>query len=79
MEISVRIEFNETDNLLPESSGEYLCVSENGVVQILEYSAEHLAFNVCDHFTKEEAYRAEITVTHWKSLKKVISVIKGGV
>lgn len=50
------------EEALPETSGEYLTISTNGVTAVLPYSNKYKAFNASDDFYKASCV---IPCTHW--------------
>lgn len=53
---------------LPEKSGYYLIISDNGHADVLSYSVRHKAFNAFDLF---EDARYALRCTHWMPIPKL--------
>ena len=60
-----------TDGSLPDKSGEYLVITEDGALTVLTYSRVHRLFNVADAFSAEVADRYAIEVKAWISVDKL--------
>lgn len=54
------------EDALPRESGNYLCVTNDGVVKILNYSAHYQLFNCRDYYNLKMARELAITsVRFW--------------
>lgn len=73
---SVSLLFHNTKDVMPEKSGEYLCVSAYNTVAVLPYSLKHNAFNVFDIDDTERANRLMIDVTFWADISKVSETLR---
>lgn len=64
-----KIHLHHTAEVLPEKSGEYLClVGEMNEWLVLHYSKVHKLFNVGDNYPDEYASEHALPVTRWAEL-----------
>lgn len=63
---NVSLDFVRTDYRMPDESGSYLCITDNGWLTTLEYSKRYNAFNVSD--LDDDDYHSPIPVHAWASI-----------
>ena len=74
----VKIVFHNAKEERPTESGLYLCVSESGFVQYLNYSKKWDMFNAQDFDdTIEEASETAIEVDFWADITDVLKELRG--
>ena len=67
-----------TEDGNPKKSGNYLAFTENGEY-VIQYSSVHMAWNVNDRMTEEDAKRFRMdTVTAWAYIGNIAQELRHG-
>lgn len=67
--IEVKVRFYSVQEKLPEKSGYYVCITDDGNIRQFPYSAKFHLFNASDNADLDDAYTWSIECAYWANLE----------